>query len=255
MRRARVEVTGDGGAGRARTEMRDGRLRLWHYIERMTFRDSYEEPLRAWFGSCSDVTEWVGHMVALRLSQWDSASERHVFEADGGYVALMVEPSTGATLVECPSEAAFEEAIRWASGQADRLGISLPPDAPAFWASVPLRATNMVKQLPAQPPVVDGVTARIMTEAEYGPWYEEQVVEYANEITDSGLLDAGAARERAHAQFAELLPQGVHTPRHSLLQIEANGEIVGTNWIEHSRHPRTSFVFGVDIRAECRGKS
>src|SRR5262245_50181107 len=162
-------------------------------------------------------------------------------------------PAT-AQLIEARTEAALQAAIEWAASRADRLAVTLPADAPAFYERLPLRATGMLKALPPAPPTVEGVTARAMTEAEYEPWLERQMAEYVQEMVDSGLLSADEARARARSQFDQALPDGPRTAEQSFLCLEAGGEVVGTNWVTHKYEPGTSWIQGVEIWAEHRGK-
>lgn len=220
-----------------------------------TWRDGYERRLRDWYGSCSAIEAWVEHFTRLRLARWDGAGDRHVFEVDGELLALMVMgPPATVQVIECPSEAALDAAIQWASTRADRLAIGLPNGAPAFFDRLPLRATVMVKPLTAPPLAVEGVTVRAMTEAEYGPWLELQMADYVTEMVDSGLLPAAEARAQAETQFAQALPDGVSSAGQSFLCLVADGEVVGTNWLSHGYEPGTSWVQGVEIGSQHRGK-
>ena len=231
-------------------------------VDQETWRAAYERWLRDWYGACSTVGEWVDHFVRLRLGRWDEATDKHVFEVDGGLTALMViGPPATVQLIECPSETALDEVIAWAASRADRLAVTLRPGAPSFFESLPLRATGMLKPLRETPAVegvvegvVDGVTARGMTEEEYVPWLDAQIDDYVLEMTDSGLFPREQAIERARTQFDQALPDGVHTAGQSFLRLEVAGEVVGTNWVTHGYEPGTSWVQGVEIGSEHRGK-
>lgn len=245
-------------------------------VDAGAWRAEYERQLRNWYGNCSDVAEWVDHFVRLRLSRWDEAGDKHVFadgrdsrvatrngdisespfsEVDGGGLALMVVvgPPQTVQIVGCPGEAALDRAIVWAASRGGRLSVTLPPGAPAYFERLPLRATGMLKPL-RYPPVVQGVTARPMTEAEYGPWLQAQLEGYVAEMVDAGFISAEQARERAETQFHQALPDGMHTAGQSFLRLEVNGDVVGTNWLGHSFEPGTSWVHGVEIGAQHRGK-
>jgi ribosomal protein S18 acetylase RimI-like enzyme len=224
-------------------------------VDEGTWRASYETRLRNWYGACSAVAPWVDHFVRLRLSRWDEVAEKHLFEVDGGVLAVaVVGPPATVLVVDCRGEAALGAAIAWATGRAGQLGITLPPGAPAYFERLPLRATGMLKPLVAPPPAVEGVTVRAMTEAEFGPWLAAQMDEYVREMTESGLLSAEEARARARKQFDQALPDGVHSAGQSFLRLEAGGEVVGTNWVTHRYEPGTSWVQGVEIGPEYRGK-
>jgi ribosomal protein S18 acetylase RimI-like enzyme len=224
-------------------------------VDEGTWRQGYETRLRDWYGACSAVAPWVDHFVRLRLSRWDGVADRHVFEVDGGVLALaVVGPPPTVQVVECASEAALAAAIAWATGRAGRLGTTLPPRAPAFFELLPLRATGMLKPLVAPPAAPNGITVRAMTEAEFGPWLETQMDEYVHEMIDSGLLLAEDARSRARTQFDQALPDGVHSAGQSFLCFEVAGEVVGTNWVTHGYEPGTSWVQGVEITPEHRGR-
>ena len=77
---------------------------------------------------------------------------------------------------------------------------------------------------------------------------------YADDIAGSGLASRESAQQSAIKQFDELLPDGLATENHTFLCVEAEDEVVATNWLSHHYAPKTSFVFGVEVEARHRGK-
>jgi len=94
-----------------------------------------------------------------------------------------------------------------------------------------------------------------MTEEEFVGWRADAVRGYAAGIADSGMLPgAQAAQSAAGAQFDQLLPDGLDTADHSFLCLCAGGEVVATNWIGHHHGPGVSWVYGVEVAEQYRGK-
>lgn len=99
------------------------------------------------------------------------------------------------------------------------------------------------------------VSLRVMTSDEYADWSAAQIVSYAAEMAESGLLDPDGARARAEQQHAELLPQGLETPRMHLLRVVHDGVPVGVLWIGPSPRDATgAWVYDVEIDPAHRGR-
>lgn len=147
-------------------------------------------------------------------------------------------------------------AIAFATARADQITLVTADDPAhdAVFSPFPVRAQIMVKALAQGIEQPEGVTGRPMTEHEFVKWREDQIVGYASDIAGSGLMSEAEARERSETQIDELLPDGVHTPGHTFLCIEAEGEVVATNWLKHGYGPGTGFVFGVEVVSGNRGK-
>jgi GNAT superfamily N-acetyltransferase len=148
-------------------------------------------------------------------------------------------------------------AEEWAAGRASALFASYCPGDPAtdaLFASYPLRAQRMMKELRTPDPLPDGVEGRPMTDDEYAVWVEETIVGYAESIAGSGLMSIEDALAQARTQTAGLLPLGTRTPDHTFWSVHAEGCQVATNWLRHHYDPGTSFVFGVQSDTAYRGR-
>jgi GNAT superfamily N-acetyltransferase len=97
---------------------------------------------------------------------------------------------------------------------------------------------------------------RSMTVEEYGQWRRAKLASYAQEMVDSGMLPADAARRRAEEQHAEFLPDELDTPRmHLLLVLDEHGVPVGNLWVgPHPRKEGAGFVYDVAIDEGRRGE-
>lgn len=99
------------------------------------------------------------------------------------------------------------------------------------------------------------VALRTMNAHEYAAWSAAQLVSYATEIAESGLLDPDAARARAEQQHAELLPEGLETPRMHLLRVVYEGEPVGVLWVGPApRDETTAWIYDIEIDPAHRGR-
>lgn len=97
---------------------------------------------------------------------------------------------------------------------------------------------------------------RDMTDQEYERWREAELAAYAQEMVDSGMLTAEAARARSVEQHAEYLPRGRATPRMHLLRVlDRDGRPVGVLWVgPHPRKADAGFVYDVAIDEGRRGE-
>ncbi|UUY46962.1 GNAT family N-acetyltransferase [Streptomyces yangpuensis] len=156
---------------------------------------------------------------------------------------------------------AAEEVLR--SWRCTGVAVSVPADAgPALRMAAALgyRETGriMVKDLPAQPPVLPaGSVGRPMTRAEYDAWLEPGIVEYGRRLVAPGMTDEqGVAASRA--EHARMLPDGPETPgTHVLLLETAAGEALGTLWVGLCELPgpgTVPYVYDVKVAPEHRGQ-
>lgn len=113
---------------------------------------------------------------------------------------------------------------------------------------------SMVKDLTDPPALPPGVSVRPMLPAEYEPWYDLQVIDYGQSFVDAGVLEPAEAHVRAVEQSAQLLPEGLATPGHEILTLLADGETAGSIWLQHGYAPDTSYVFGVEVDEDKRGR-
>ncbi|WP_411721945.1 GNAT family N-acetyltransferase [Mycetocola sp.] len=108
-----------------------------------------------------------------------------------------------------------------------------------------------------KPNHVPRVTVRAMDETEFDGWQQAIAHEYAEDQIAAGNWDRETALERALAGNAQLLPQGLHTPRMILVRaIRGDGEPVGRAWVglDHPRGaPDTAFLYDILIDEAHRG--
>jgi len=94
------------------------------------------------------------------------------------------------------------------------------------------------------------VILRPMTEAEFQPFCELSIAEYAQDHVANGRWSEEEALEKASKEFQELLPDGMATPDHYLFTI-INGaqQRVGVLWfgMRKSQGQRAGFVYDVRI--------
>ena len=98
---------------------------------------------------------------------------------------------------------------------------------------------------------------RPMTADEHAAWSERQVHEYALEAAQAGKWGPDEAVERARAETAEALPDGVATAGMLFLVAEApDGALVGRLWLslEAPRAPGTAWVYDIEVEPALRGR-
>ena len=106
----------------------------------------------------------------------------------------------------------------------------------------------------------DAATVRLrpMTQEEYATYRAGSERAYAQEIAASGQLDLEAAEKRSALEFAELLPDGLDSPRMHLWTAEAGvpAEPVGLGWIELRQRASgsTAWVYDISVDAARRGQ-
>jgi len=102
------------------------------------------------------------------------------------------------------------------------------------------------------------VTLRPMTPAEFDEWQEALAADYAAEQVAAGTWPAQGAVERARAENARVLPQGVRTERMLFLRAhDADGEHVGRSWValDHPRGaPGVAFLYDIEVVEPRRGQ-
>ncbi|GAB4059193.1 GNAT family N-acetyltransferase [Catellatospora paridis] len=153
-------------------------------------------------------------------------------------------------------------AVAWARERAaadggSRLAVVLAPGNPAadaLFGAYPLRAQQMVKTVPTGVSLPAGVTGRPMTPVDFGLWRDQAIRMYAEEMAASGSRSPADALAASVAEHDELLPEGLRTAGHALWCVTAGDEVVGTVWLRHGFLPGMSFVFGVDVEPEHRGR-
>ncbi|WP_030616143.1 GNAT family N-acetyltransferase [Streptomyces sclerotialus] len=139
-----------------------------------------------------------------------------------------------------------------------RIEFLVPADAtPALRLSAALgyteRARRMTKELTAPPVLPPGSTDRPLDDAEYPGWRAAALAEYVRAMTAQGESPERAA-ELAEADHRLLLPDGAHTPDHSLRVLSHEGTDVGTVWTALRSPGRPGgYVYDVRVEPEHRG--
>ncbi|WP_405013506.1 GNAT family N-acetyltransferase [Kitasatospora sp. NBC_01539] len=182
-----------------------------------------------------------------------------------GYVAVCVADRDGTPVgrigdlwTEPGHEALRPAALRWAERWcAERGGrhvqVRLTAPDPLF-DGYAVRGQNRVKQLTAPAAAGGAVTARPMTPEEYPVWRAGEEEAYVADIVRAGSHTAEEARRKSDADFLRLLPEGMATPGHAFLVLEADGGPVGTGWLLHGFLPGVTFGYALDVHPRHRGK-
>jgi ribosomal protein S18 acetylase RimI-like enzyme len=91
---------------------------------------------------------------------------------------------------------------------------------------------------------------------EYPVWRETEVAEYARDISENGDTPIDAARRKAEADMAEILPHGLETPNHWIFVLEVDGHAVGRLWLSEREIDgrRALFIFDVEVAEAFRGR-
>ena len=105
---------------------------------------------------------------------------------------------------------------------------------------------------PAETPV----RLRPITAAEYPAFVAASKDGYAEGIELHGGQSHDAALQKAEADFAAVLPQGLETPGHWIFVVEAAGTPVGRLWLAErpSGGRRVIFVYDITIEAAHQGR-
>jgi ribosomal protein S18 acetylase RimI-like enzyme len=128
------------------------------------------------------------------------------------------------------------------------------PGLSALFADYPLRSQRMGKRLqPITPP--SGVSWRpVRPGAEFEAWLAREVSGYAADLADSGSGSARSAATEAARSYTTYLPDGLSTPANGIWVIEADGRPVADIWLKYGFEPDLTYVFGVGVRPEFRGR-
>jgi GNAT superfamily N-acetyltransferase len=86
-----------------------------------------------------------------------------------------------------------------------------------------------------------------MTPAQYEAYWPIAQRDYAATIAESGSMPEPEAREKAAADFAELLPEGLDTPDHLFWVAYDGDEEVGMLWLNVRERSDGRHAFGYDF--------
>lgn len=97
---------------------------------------------------------------------------------------------------------------------------------------------------------------RRMSPEEFPAFLQEQVVGYADAQVLAGSWTSDEALGKSEEEFATLLPNGMETPDQLIFVAEAQGEIIGTLWIDIDQEAEVPTAFGlhVEIHESLRGR-
>jgi len=98
--------------------------------------------------------------------------------------------------------------------------------------------------------------ARPLRADEFDAWRDVEIDEYARDIAENGDTSPEAARRKAETDLPEILPQGLDTPKHWMLVLEADGEHVGRLWLAEREIDgrRAIFIFDIHVDRAFRGR-
>ncbi len=187
---------------------------------------------------------------AVRLFT-DPAFGTAVAHIDGLHIE---EPDRGRGRGTVAALAAEEVARGWGCRQVE---IRVPSDsAAALRLATALgyvhRNRGMKKQLGAAAPALpEGSRARPMTEAEYGPWREHGIVEFAQDWIDRGVPEA-LARAKSQRDHTRSLPRGLATENTRISVLEHEGTPVGDLWLVFT--DEQAFIYNIEVHEEHRGR-
>ncbi|MGW1274313.1 GNAT family N-acetyltransferase [Streptomyces sp. NPDC002491] len=151
--------------------------------------------------------------------------------------------------------AAREWAEEWCARRgASRVETRLAEPAGELFDGYRVRGQLRARRLgaPATPPA--GVTARPMTPAEFPEWLDSEQTAYVSDIVRAGALSPEEAVHKSDRDFAELLPEGLTTPDHAFLVLEAAGERIGAGWLRHRHLPGVTYGYSLHVQERHRGK-
>lgn len=91
---------------------------------------------------------------------------------------------------------------------------------------------------------------------EYPAWHDLEIEEYARDIAENGDTPPDAARRKAEADMAEILPEGLATPKHWLFVLEVDGVVAGRLWLAEREIDgrRAIWIFDIHVDEAYRGR-
>ncbi|HYK95784.1 MAG TPA: GNAT family N-acetyltransferase [Candidatus Dormibacteraeota bacterium] len=97
---------------------------------------------------------------------------------------------------------------------------------------------------------------RPLREVEYPVWRDIELDEYARDISENGDTALDAARRKAASDMAEILPDGLATPKHWIFVLEVDGAPAGRLWLAEREIDgrRAIFIFDVHVDEAFRGR-
>ncbi|MFE2307175.1 GNAT family N-acetyltransferase [Streptomyces sp. NPDC059411] len=222
--------------------------------DRGEWREGFQERVLAGYraAGCSEpLARALLERAVKGIDGWTVATD------GDGWIAVEVTEDNGATVgrihdLTAPRGRAWAE--RWcAEHGAQRVEVRLT-GGPGAFADYPLRGQNRMRAVAERPEMPPGLTARRLTEEEYPGWYAGEEAAYIADIVRAGALTPAQAKEKSDRDFALHLPQGYLTPGHAFYAMEADGQVIGTGWVNHGFLPGVTFGFSLEVYEEHRGK-
>ncbi|MET9606640.1 GNAT family N-acetyltransferase [Streptomyces sp. NPDC006512] len=175
-----------------------------------------------------------------------------------GWVAVGVREANGVTvgrIHDLTATQGREWAERWcAENGAQRVEVRLAGGAAGPFADYTVQQQIRKRAVPEQPLLPPELTVRHLMEAEYPTWYAGEEAAYIADIVRAGSLTREQAKAKSDEDFARHLPQGYLTPGHAFYAMEADGQVIGTGWVNHGFLPGVTFGFSLEVYEEHRGK-
>lgn len=218
------------------------------------WRGGFEERVLAGYraAGCSEpLAQALLERAIKGIDDWTVATD------GSGWIAVEVTEDNGATVgrihdLTVPQGRPWAE--RWCAERgARRVEVRLTGGAGAF-TDYPVRGQNRLRAVAVQPELPPGLTARHLTEEEYPGWYAAEQAAYIADIVRAGALTPEQAKEKSDQDFARYLPEGYQTPGQAFYTLEAEGQVVGTGWMNHGFLPGVTFGFSLEVYEEHRGK-
>ncbi|WP_327254839.1 GNAT family N-acetyltransferase [Streptomyces sp. NBC_01244] len=249
--------------------------------DRAEWRVGFEERVLSGYraAGCSEPLARALLERALKgVDGWTVATD-----GDAGWIAVGVSEDNGATVgrihdltAVAPEAAAAARtwAERWCAERgAGRVEVRLSGGSGAgaeaaaepgpaatttttagLFAGYPVRGQNRMRAVAERPELPPGLGVRRLTQEEYPGWYAGEVAAYVADIVRAGALTPEQARAKSDEDFARYLPQGYRTPGHAFYAMEADGQVIGTGWVNHGHLPGVTFGFSLEVYEEHRGK-
>jgi len=91
---------------------------------------------------------------------------------------------------------------------------------------------------------------------EYDGWYNYVRDEFAKSLIELADTPVDAARARAEQVMADVLPEGLATPGHSVSVVERDGERIGMLWLAEREMDgrQVLYIYDVEIEETYRGQ-
>ncbi|WP_232183809.1 GNAT family N-acetyltransferase [Staphylococcus arlettae] len=95
-----------------------------------------------------------------------------------------------------------------------------------------------------------------MNKQVFESFYEDSIIDYANEHVKSGDWEAEGSIERARTEFENLLPNGLDTSNQYLLSVINNNVDIGHLWlyIYDGKDQKKCFIYDIKIKETFRGQ-